>query len=96
MRATLDVQLDATVYSLDVINSAAYRLISDASCNIQVHPGINLCRLSLKDPYADAEAIKARFLDFLTDERLREQLEGQTRQIRNLLVSLAFGALASQ
>lgn len=92
----LEMRLDANVYSLDAVNAAAYRLISEASCLIEEGPGFYSCRFTLKDPTGDAEAVKAHFLDLLTDERLRERLEGQTQQMRNLIVSLAFGALASK
>jgi His-Xaa-Ser system protein HxsD len=96
MSLQTDVRLDASVYSLDVINSAAYRLIAEASCNIEMQAGFYFCSISLKDPNGDAEATKLRFLDLLTDERLRDRLDKETHQMRNLIVSLAFGALAAQ
>jgi His-Xaa-Ser system protein HxsD len=96
MRANVDVQLDCDVYSLDVINSAAYRLIPEASCTIEKQPGVYFCRLTLKNSEGDAEAVRRQFMDFLTDESLRERVDKQTRQMRNLIVSLAFGALAAQ
>ena len=96
MQADFDVQLDSTVYSLDVINSAAYRLISEASCTIATQSGAYLCHLTLKDPKGDAEAIRRQFIDLVTDESVRERLDLQTRQMRNLIISLAFGALAAQ
>ena len=92
----IHVRLDKRIYSLDVVNSAAYRLIPDASCHIEMEIESYLCRLTLKDPNGDAEMTRGRFLDFLNDERLRERLEEQTHQMRNLIVSLAFGALASE
>jgi His-Xaa-Ser system protein HxsD len=96
MGANIDVQLDCDVYSLDVINSAAYRLIPEASCTIEKQPGCFICRLALKDSNGDAEAVRRHFMDLLTDESLRERLDKQTHQMRNLIVSLAFGALAAQ
>lgn len=93
---TIDMQLDDGIYSLDAINSAAYRIIAEASCTIEKQSGFYLCCLSPKDHKVNEEVIRQRFLDVLTDETLRERLEKQTQPMRNLIVALAFGALASQ
>lgn len=42
------------------------------------------------------QVIKCRFIDTVNDEALRERLGLQTEPIRNLLLSLAFGALAQK
>lgn len=93
--AAIEVEFDASVYSLDALNAAAYRLAGTASCWIE-HPGPKyVCHLTLSNSTADLEATRLRFLDLVTDESVRERLSEKTEPIRNLILSLAFGALAA-
>jgi len=90
------VEFDEAVQSLDALNAAAYRLLDVASCQIEKSGGKFVCRLTPKNPSQDNEPIKFRFLDCVTDENLRERLASKTEPVRNLILSLAFGALASK
>ena len=91
------VEFDRSIQSLDALNAAAYRLIDLASCRIEQRDGKFICDLSAKDQRsADLGAIRLRFLDLVTDENVRERLALKTEPVRNLILSLAFGALASQ
>lgn len=79
------------------LREAAYRLIGfasctfgetddDISCSLEPHPG-NAC---------DAESLRARFHDLVVDENLRAKIATETSAVRNLILALAFGALAHQ
>jgi His-Xaa-Ser system protein HxsD len=81
------------------LREAAYRLISDASCQIDQIGDRHVCRLHpKKGPATDltADAIRMRFLDLVTDENLREKIASETVGVRNVIVALAFGALARE
>jgi His-Xaa-Ser system protein HxsD len=91
------VEFDENIQSLDAINAAAYRLIDLASCQIERREGRLLCALSPKDQRStDLDKLRLRFLDLVTDENVRERLSVKTESVRNLILSLAFGALANQ
>jgi His-Xaa-Ser system protein HxsD len=97
MADVINVEFAEGVYSLDALNAAAYRLIDVASCQIDRRSGKFLCRLSPKeDLKTDSEALRMRFLDYVTDESVRERLSTKVEPVRNLILSLAFGTLASQ
>ncbi|HZU44055.1 MAG TPA: hypothetical protein VE994_15365 [Terriglobales bacterium] len=90
------VEFDDAVQSLDALNAAAYRLLDVANCAIEKRDGKFVCRLTAKGPMQDGEALRVRFLDYVTDENVRQNLAVKTEPIRNLILSLAFGALASK
>lgn len=97
MAERITVEFDGGVHSLDALKSAAYRLIDVASCQIDRSGDRFLCHLTPKDSgKIDGEALRMRFLDFVTDESLRARLADKVEPVRNLILSLAFGALASQ
>jgi His-Xaa-Ser system protein HxsD len=82
---------------IGALREAAYRLIAEASCLIDTVDGRHVCRLTPKRPAAeDEEAIRTRFLDLVTDENLREKIAAETAGIRDVIVALAFGALARE
>jgi His-Xaa-Ser system protein HxsD len=81
--------------SMDALREAAYRLIGEASCLIDTVGERHVCRLTPKGSQAD-EAIRSRFLDLVTDENLREKVAAQTAPLRDVIVALAFGALARE
>lgn len=83
--------------SLAALREAAYRLIGEASCLIDTVDGRHICRLIPKKALADEkdeQTIRIRFLDLVTDENLREKVAVETAGIRDVIVALAFGALA--
>ncbi len=93
----ITVEFQEAVQSLDALNAAAYRLLDAASCQIEKSDGKIVCRLTLKNSAKqDAESIRCRFLDCVTDENVREQIAAKTEPVRNLILSLAFGSLASR
>lgn len=83
--------------SIGALREAAYRLIGEASSAIDTIDGRHICRLIPKQrSNGDTTDIRARFLDLVTDENLREKVSAETASIRNVIVALAFGALAHQ
>lgn len=97
MADVITVEFDASVHTLDTLNAAAYRLIDAASCQIERGSGKFICHLTPKAGVkADNETLRLRFLDCVTDEGVRERLANKVEPVRNLILSLAFGALASQ
>jgi His-Xaa-Ser system protein HxsD len=81
--------------SLGALREAAYRLIGEASCQIGSTEDAYLCRLETASKRPEAE-IRARFLDLITDENLREKLAAETGRTRDLIMALAFGALSDR
>lgn len=90
------MQFDASVYSLNTLQSAAYRCLGDVSCNIISGDKFHTCSLIPKVSNSDLDVLKARFIDTANDESLREKLNTETEPVRNLLLSLAFSALAQK
>ena len=83
--------------SIGALREAAYRLIGEASCTIDTIDGRHVCRLIPKErATSDATDVRARFLDLVTDQNLREKVSTETAAIRNVIVALAFGALARE
>jgi len=85
--------------SIGALREAAYRLIPEASCLIDTVDGRHVCRLVPKAALvgeSDEEAIRTRFLDLVTDENLREKVSAETAGVRDVILALAFGALARQ
>ena len=85
--------------SIDALREAAYRLISEASCVIDTVADRHICRLLPKPRRigaADIEALRAHFLDLVTDENLREKVTAETARMRDVIIALAFGAIARE
>lgn len=95
--AEFTIEFAKTDQSLGALREAAYRLIGDASCKIESTVSEYLCRL---EPASESKKstveIRARFLDLVTDENLREKLGAETGRTRDLIMALAFGALADK
>jgi His-Xaa-Ser system protein HxsD len=90
------VEFDRSTQSLGALREAAYRIIGDASCQIDAAGDRNRCRLTPKTaPNLIAEAgLREHFLDLVTDENLREKIAAETSGVRDVILALAFGALA--
>jgi His-Xaa-Ser system protein HxsD len=100
-KLSIDVDFDASIQSLKALEAAAYRLIGTATCQIENINGRFVCHLATRDGpsrlvLSDADALKAHFLDLITDENLRARLEEKTGGMRSVLLALAFGSLAAE
>jgi His-Xaa-Ser system protein HxsD len=89
------VEFSAESQLMAALRAAAYRLIGQATCQIETVNGVHRCRLEavVKSRLSDAD-LRVRFLDLVTDENLREHIAAATEPTRNLILALAFGALA--
>lgn len=89
------VVFDRNVQALGPLQEAAYRLIGVAACQIEQADTAFTCTLhpQLGDA-GDPEALRLRFLDIVTDENLRAKVSAESEGVRNVLLALAFGALA--
>ncbi|WP_298875730.1 hypothetical protein [uncultured Bradyrhizobium sp.] len=99
LRISIAVDFDAGVQTLDALQAAAYRLIGIATCRIEKIDGRFICYLDaegrLPRPAEEAEKLRTRFIDLVTDENLRARLAEKTSGVRNVLLALAFGSLAA-
>jgi His-Xaa-Ser system protein HxsD len=98
--ADLVVEFGTAVQSLGALQAVAYKLIGTATCQIEQVADRLVCRLSPdgnphKKAFSDLEALRTHFLDLVTDENLRERVAARTDGVRNVILALAFGSLAS-
>lgn len=90
------VSFDCATQDADALHEAAYRMIGTASCQIERVSDRFECHLCWPDDKPGAvDAVKMRFIDLVTDENLRAKLTRQTEPTRNLILALAFGAIAA-
>jgi His-Xaa-Ser system protein HxsD len=80
------------------LRDAAYRMAAMASCHVDLVDGRWTCTLQ---PTPDAgrrgltdAALRDHILNVVNDENLRDRLGDRTEGLRNVIVALAFGALA--
>jgi His-Xaa-Ser system protein HxsD len=94
------VEFDRSTQSIGALREAAYRLIGAASCTIQSSDRTLVCRLEANKSGGARNlapvALRKLFLDLVTDENLREKVAAETSATRDLILALAFGALATQ
>lgn len=100
MSEALVLEFDAATHTSAVLEAASYRMIGTASCQISLDGGQYICKLTAasaqKGKAPDSDQLRSRFLDFVTDEKLRASIATRTDPVRNLILSLAFGALAAE
>lgn len=94
------IEFDSSIQSLDALEAAAYRLIGLATCQIERNSDRFVCRLTAKTNSGQREllssdALRECFLDVVTDENLRLRIAEKTEGVRNVILALAFGSLAS-
>jgi His-Xaa-Ser system protein HxsD len=97
----LVVDFDASTQTLGALEAAAYRLIGTATCQIDRVADRLVCRLT-QDPRSktarrelSADVLKSDFLSLVVDENLRARVSRKTEALRNVIVALAFGSLAT-
>ena len=98
--AEILVEFDRSTQSIGALREAAYRIICDATCQIDVAGDRYLCRLTPKQDRnsgsAGVEGLRENFLDLVTDENLRQKVAAETNGVRDVILALAFGALAAK
>jgi His-Xaa-Ser system protein HxsD len=91
------VEFDRSTQSLGALREAAYRMIEEASCQIDAAGDRYRCRLTPKPGrnLMTEAGLREHFLDLVTDENLREKVAAETSGVRDVILALAFGALAA-
>ena len=93
------VEFDSSIQSLSALDAAAYRLIGTATCQINRAGDRYVCCLvasnSKKGAVLSSDELKERFLNLVADENLRARVAERTEGVRNVILALAFGALAA-
>jgi His-Xaa-Ser system protein HxsD len=85
--ATLDV--DCELYLTDVVFRVAYDFTG--RCFVFVtRPDATTIRVTLAPKSGDGSTLAGEFANALIDQRLRQRVEEQTHEIRDLLVAQAF------
>src|SRR6516164_8675311 len=92
------VEFDRSTQSIGPLREAAYRIVREASCKIDATSDEYLCRPTPKQGPGPthAEGLREYFLDLVTDENLREKVSAETSGLRDVILALALGALATQ
>jgi His-Xaa-Ser system protein HxsD len=98
-RVEVAVDFDSSIQSLSALDAAAYRLIGTATCQVDRAGDRYVCHLVSSNPQKGAvlnsEELKERFLNLVADENLRARVAEKTEGVRNVILALAFGALAT-
>ena len=98
--AEIAVEFDRSTQSIEALREAAYRIIREASCQIDIQGDRYLCRLTPKRTRSSSsdsgESLRGHFLDLVTDENLREKIAAETNGVRDVILALAFGTLAAK
>lgn len=82
---------DGACYSADAVQRALYRFSDRLSGQVSVEAETVRCLLSIdvSDP-AEAEGVLNEFRSEALDQTLRERIRGETAEVRNLILALAF------
>jgi His-Xaa-Ser system protein HxsD len=96
----LAIDFDSSIQTLGALEAAAYRFIGTASCQIERVNGRFVCHLSaqvhpLRREQPNADSLKVQFLNLVADENLRARVAEKTEGVRNVILALAFGSLAT-
>jgi His-Xaa-Ser system protein HxsD len=85
------VEFDASLHSADAIQRAVYRLSDRLSCDLAADVAAFRCTIHLDPEEPDrGDALLAEFRNTVLDETLRERIRDDTKEVRNLILALAF------
>ncbi|MFE8645812.1 His-Xaa-Ser system protein HxsD [Sphingomonas sp. NCPPB 2930] len=91
----MKLELDATVYSLEAVQKAAYRFIDRLTILIAQSPGQIRCDIEqVSGKLRPIEDVVADFKRELLDQQLRYCIKAETEASRNLILALAFSQSA--
>ncbi|MGR4931766.1 hypothetical protein ACIPUD_33885 [Bradyrhizobium sp. CAR08] len=95
------VDFDSSIQNLSALDAAAYRLIGSATCQVERAGDRYICHLissgyPQKGAALSSDELRERFLYLVADENLRIRVAEKTDGVRNVILALAFGALAHQ
>lgn len=86
------VTFDAACYSVDAIERALYRMSDRLSSDVVMESGVIRCTLYLPSMNPDEETatVVSDFRNEVLDETLRARIRDETKEVRNLILALAF------
>lgn len=86
-----ELAFETSSHSADAIQRAAYNLSDRLSCDLVTDGTLFRCTLHLaSEVEEDIEAVLADFRNEVLDQTLRERIRGETREVRNVVLALAF------
>jgi His-Xaa-Ser system protein HxsD len=88
------VVFDARHHSADAVQRAAYRFSDRLALDLEDDGDQLRCRLTFLDTDIDEEATVAQFKIEVLDQVLRERIREETKDVRNLVLALAFSNAA--
>jgi His-Xaa-Ser system protein HxsD len=94
------VDFDSSIQTLEALEAAVYRLIGVATCQIERKTERYVCRLvpsanPQKGAAKSPDDLREVFLNLVADENLRARVAEKTEGMRNVILALAFGSLAT-
>lgn len=87
----MELTFDRGIYSDAVLSTVAYWLSGEYAVERTLNGGTEVWKISRTDgaPFGEAE-LKARILRELNDQKLREIIKAETKDIRTILYAKAF------
>lgn len=86
-----ELTFDSSATPLDAIQRAIYRLSDRLSCDLSIADGRCHCTVHTCDDSAiSMDEVVAQLRNEVLDETLRQRVREETREVRNLILALAF------
>ena len=85
-----EITFEAATHTADAIQRAAYKFSDRLSCDVVTEGAVFRCILHLGVEDESVEDVLSDFRNEVLDETLRERIRGETREVRNLILALAF------
>ena len=97
-RSCRELRFSSTVYSLDTIKKAAYRMSDRCSFEFEVTGSDITCRLFFPDGASSdrTHAVEDEFRNELLDQDLRQVIAEETDAVRNVILAHAFSRTGLQ
>ncbi len=86
----MKLELDASIYSVDVVEAAAYRFIDRLSILISKTGNRLELEISVDASTGMDDELLQDFKKELTDQNLRKRIRSETEQTRNLIIAYTF------
>jgi His-Xaa-Ser system protein HxsD len=85
-----ELTFDRSTHSADAIQRATYKLSDRLSCDLASEDVVFRCTLHIQQEDPDVDALISEFRNEVLDETLRERIRDETKEVRNLILALAF------
>jgi His-Xaa-Ser system protein HxsD len=86
----LSVVFEREFFSIDALQRAAYRLSDRMSCDFHAEATHYVCVIHPASAADDPASLAAEFRNEALDYVLRERIREETREIRHVILALAF------